>query len=92
MSSQPGLHVRTGRDHSEPLLPGIGQRRAYQGVTHALPLPRGWHLGVLELEDVFAEGFVEELGLPVGEGDEEAGALGIVLDGHATSSRGLEGG
>jgi hypothetical protein len=46
-----------------------------------------WHLGVLEVENVIAEGRVDELRVAVGEGEEETGMVGVMPNGHSGPSR-----
>ena len=85
MPTQPRLHVWAGRDHAQTVLAGVCQRGSHQGVTHAMALAGGRHLGVLEVEDAFTERRVHELGFAVGQADDESGVLGIVLNGHGPS-------
>jgi hypothetical protein len=71
----------------EAALAGIGQRRSDQGVSDAMAAAGRRHLRMLEVEDVLAEGRVNELGFPIGEEYHESGVLRIMLDGHAGRSQ-----
>jgi hypothetical protein len=69
------------------LLAGVGQGRSHQRVADAAPMSGRRHFGVLEVENVIAERGIEELRVAVGQGEEEAGMVGVMPNGHAGPSR-----
>ena len=91
MPPEPRLDVRAGGNDPKPVLAGMCQRGADQRVAYALTLARRRNFGMLEVEHVVTKGGVDELRVPVGKRDDEAGLLGIVADGHAASREGLHG-
>ena len=87
MPAQPGLDVGARRHDPHSSLAGVGQGRPHQRVADAAPLSGGWELGMLEVENVIAERRVDQLRVAVGEGEVEAGVVGVMPNGHAGPSR-----
>src|SRR5690349_7969701 len=72
MPTQPHLHIGAGGHHSEPPLAGVGEDRADERITHTLTPARRRHLRMLELEEIVAQGRIQQLRLAVDERNQEA--------------------
>jgi hypothetical protein len=85
MAPEPDLDIWAGGDDAQFVLAGVGQRGTHQRVAHALALAGRRNFGMLEVEHIIAERGVEELRVPIGEGNDEAGLLRIMSDGRPAS-------
>jgi hypothetical protein len=80
VASQPGANVGAGGHDARASLASVPQGGADQGIAHTFPPSRRRDLGVLQIEHVFRELAVEQLGRAVGQVRDEARALAIVAD------------
>lgn len=63
----------------------------HQRIADALTPTRRGHLGVLEIEHVFGDVPVEELGFSLRKGDDEAFVLGLMPDGQSVEAGPMHG-
>ena len=78
---EPRPDVGAGGHDPRPALAGVSECGPDEGIAQSFAPSRRRDLGVLEVQHVLRELAVDELGLPVRQVNDEAGACRIVTDG-----------